>query len=101
MNGAGSQTLGEAIEPDRFAAEHDFANGGVVRQHADDDLALAQVGDVQCGLEARRHELAWLLRTANIGDNSASGGGKVGRPRRAHLTNTDKSDLTLGQRAAV
>src|SRR5580698_10627251 len=95
MNGAGSQTLGEAIEPDRFAAEHDFANGGVVRQHADDDLALEQVGDVQCGLEAKRHELALLLRTANIGDNSASGGGKVGGHCRAHLTKTDKTDLTL------
>src|SRR3984893_4313701 len=101
MNGAGSQTLREAIEPDRLAAEHDFANGGVIRQHADDDLAVEEIGDVRCGLEAKRRRLALLLRTANISDHPASGGGEVCRHCRAHLTKADKPDLTLGRRAAV
>jgi hypothetical protein len=86
MNGAGSQTLGEAIEPERFAAEHDFPNGGVIRQHADDDLAAEEIGNVRCGLEAKRRELVFLLRTTNIGDHPASGGGEVGGHCRAHLT---------------
>src|ERR1700730_10809208 len=101
MNGAGSQTLREAIEPDRLAAEHDFANGGVIRQHADDDLAVKEIGDVRCGLEAKRRELALLLRTANIGDHPTPGGGKVCRHCRAHLTETDKADLSFGRRAAA
>src|SRR3984957_10589679 len=101
MNGAGSQALGEAIEPDRFAAEHDFANGGVIRQHADDDLAVEEIGDVRCGLEAKRRELALLLRTADISDHPAPGGSEVGGHCRAHLTKTDKTDLSLRRRVVV
>src|ERR1700689_5811066 len=97
MDGPGSQTLGEATEPNLFATEHDFANGVVVRQHADDDLAVEEIGDVRCGLEAKRRELALLLRTADIGDHPASGGGEVGGHCRAHLTKTDKTDFTLGR----
>jgi hypothetical protein len=52
-------------------------------------------------LEAKRRELALLLRTADIGDHPVSGGGKVGGHRRAHLTKADKADFTLGRRAAV
>jgi len=69
MNGPGSQALGKATERNLFATEYDFANGGVVRQHADDDLTVEEVSDIRCGLEAKRRELGLLLRTTDIGDN--------------------------------
>ena len=96
MNGSGSQTLGKATEPNLFATEYDFANGGVVRQHADDNLTVEEVNDIRCGLEAKRRELGLLLRTTDIGDNPMSGGGKICRHRRAHLTKADKTDARTG-----
>jgi hypothetical protein len=101
MNGTRSKTRSETIEADFFTAENDFPNGGVIRQHADDDFAVEEIGDIRCGLEAKRREFALLLRTANIGDYPASSGGDVGGHCRAHLTKTDKTDLTLGRWAAV
>ena len=55
-----------------------------------------QVGDVRCGLEAKRRELAHLLRTADIGDDPMSGGGKVCGHRRTHVTEADKADARAG-----
>ena len=92
MNGAGLQAHSKAVDSIPFAAEYYFANRSVVRQHADDDLAVEEVGDVRCGLEAKRRELAHLLRTPDIGDNPMSGGGKVCRHCHAHLTKSDKAD---------
>ena len=101
MNGTRSQTRSETIEADFFAAEYDLANRGVIRQHADDNFAAEEIGDVRCGLEAERRELALLLRTANISDHLASGRDEVGGHCRAHLTKADKTNLTIGWRATV
>ena len=99
MDRAGHQTRGQTVETIVAATEHDFAHGIVVRQHADDDLAVEQVADIRCGAETERLKLADLIRAADIGDHPSSGGGEVCGHRRSHVTKADKADFAHGRRA--
>ena len=100
MDRAGHQPRGETVETKVFATEYDFAHGVVVRQHADDKLAVEQVNDIRCGPETERLKLADLIRAANICDYPASGRHEVGGHRRSHVTKADKTDFTLQRSAA-
>ena len=99
-NGAHRQMDRSWIQPCRqashvkvAAAEHDIARGGVVRQHADDDLAMKQVIDIRCRPETECLEPVDLLRAADIGDHLSSRGHEICSHRRSHATEADKADL--------
>src|ERR1700730_3646637 len=101
MNCAAHQSRGKTVDAALRMPKYDVANGGVVRQHADDDIAAEQPGDIRGGLETERHELAHLVRATDICDHPTSGGGKVCGHRRAHVTKIDKADFALHRQAAV
>ena len=82
------QTRGQTVVP---VTEHDFAHGIVVRQHADDDLAIEQVTDVRCGPEADCLKLADLIGVADICDYRASGSREICGHRRSHATKADET----------
>jgi len=85
---------------DLLAAEHDFAHGGVIRQHADDELAVEQVIDIRRWPETGRLVLADLIRAANIGDYPTPRRHEVCSHRRSHVTKADKTDFTLQRPAS-
>ena len=89
----GISPAGQAFDAEVAAAEHDIAHGGVVRQHADDDLAVKQVIDIRRRPETERLELVDLLRAADIGDHPPSRGHEICSHRRSHATKADKADL--------
>ena len=89
------QPHGEAVDAAIAAPEYDVADGGIVGQHADHDLAIEQVGDVGRRLEAERRELVHLVRATDIGDHPMAGAGKVRSHRGAHVTKADKTDFAL------
>ena len=66
MDCAALQSRSEAGDAEVFSPKHDGANGSVVRQHADDDLAIEEIGDVRCGHETERSELGRLIRATDI-----------------------------------
>src|ERR1700734_734153 len=100
MDGAALQALNEAVESVRFAAEHYFANGIVVRQHADNDLTIEEIGHGRCGLEAEGGELAHLLRPTARCDHLNPIGGKVGGHCHAHMAESDKANSAFSRRLA-
>ena len=101
MNCAGRQSHGQAVDTEIRASKHDVADSVVVRQHADDDLAVEQVGDIRRGIEPERYELAHLVRATDIRDHPPSGGGEICGHRRAHVAKTDEADVSLHRPAAV
>jgi hypothetical protein len=101
MNCARHQAQGKTIDAEVLTPKYDVANSIVVRQHADDDLAFEQVADIRCGLETDCRQLAHPVRPTYICDHPISGGGKVCGHHRAHVTETDKADCALHQRAVV
>ena len=82
------------------AAEHDIARGGVVRQHADDDLAMKQVIDIRCRPETECLNPIDLLRAVDIGDHLSSRRHEICSHRRSHATEADKADLLLAPAGA-
>src|SRR5258705_8050444 len=100
MDRAGHQPPGKTVKADLFAAEHDFAHGSVIRQHADDELAVEQIIDIRRWPETGRLELADLIRAANIGDYPAPRRHEVCSHRRSHVTKADKADFTLQRPAS-
>jgi hypothetical protein len=74
---------------------HDFAHRRIVRQHADDDVAIEQVGEIRRRFDTERRQLAHLLCAANMSNHSVAEGDEICRHRRAHATKADKSDPAL------
>ena len=93
MNCAAFQSRNEALDAGVFLSEHNVANRRVVRQHADDDPAVEQVGDLRCGVETEPSELAHLIRATVTGDHPISGRGEVCGHRRPHMAEADKADF--------
>ncbi len=93
MDCAGHQTRGQTVETDVPATEHDFAHGIVVRQHADDNLAVEQIADIGRRSETECLKPADLVRAADIGDHPSPGGCEVRGHRRSHVTKPDKADF--------
>jgi len=89
------QSRGESFSADVCAPKRGLENGVVVRQHADDDLAVEQIGDLGRGPETECRELVHPVRATDIGDYPTPRGGKVCRHRRAHVTEADKADFAL------
>ena len=99
MNCAALQSGGETLDAVAFAAKDHVPNGGVVGQHADDDLAVEQPAEVHRGLKTQRSELLHLIRVADIGDDPAPGGDQVRRHRCPHVTEADKADFTFDRQS--
>src|SRR5947209_6234982 len=101
MNGAGRQSQGKTLDAKVRTPKHDVTRGRVVREHADDGLAVKQLGNVCCWTETQCRELVHLIGTTDIRDHSTSGRGKVCGHRRAHVTKTDKADLAMHGPATI
>jgi hypothetical protein len=74
-------------------SQHDLENGGVVREHGDDDPAPEEWGDFGRGFQAKRGELVCLIPVANIGYDPMAGASQVRGHRGAHAAKTDEADL--------
>jgi len=101
VNCAGHQSRRKTVDAKVLTPKYDVANSGIVRQHADDDRTIEQLGDIRRGLETERRELVHLVGATNIRDHPKSGGGKVCGHRRSHVTKTDKADFTLHRRLGI
>src|SRR5882762_522501 len=101
MNRARHQPKGKTVEAEIGTPEHDVMNSRIVRQHADDDLAVEKVADIRCGIETERSEPVYLVGATDIRDHAMSGCGEIHGHRRAHVTKPDKADLTLRRPARV
>src|SRR3977135_4723472 len=77
MNRARHQSKGKTIEAEIGTPEHDVTNSRIVRQHADDDLAVEQVADIRCGIETERSEPVYLIGATDIRDHAMSCPGEV------------------------
>ena len=99
MDRAWHQPCGQTVKVKVAATEHDFAHGGVVRQHADDDLAMKQVIDIRCRPETECLKPVDLIRAADIGDHLSSRRREICSHRRSHATEADKADLSQRRRA--
>src|SRR5437879_11916548 len=97
MYRAGHQTRSKTIESIITATEHDFADGIVVRQHADDELAIEQIADVGRRPETKRLKFANLIRTPDIRDHPSSGSREVSGHCRSHMPQADKADFAYDQ----
>jgi hypothetical protein len=75
MNCAAPQSNGEPFNAGARSPKCGVENGVVVRQHADDDLAVEQIGDIGRGLETEFCELVHAVLMTDIGDYLSSGGG--------------------------
>src|SRR2546423_14021867 len=98
MYRAGHQTRSKTIESIITATEHDFVPGIVVRQHADDELAIEQIADVGRRPETERLKFANLIRTPDIRDHPSSGSREVRGHCRSHVPQADKADFTYERR---
>jgi hypothetical protein len=76
-------------------------NGGIIRQHADDDVAFEQILDFQGRVQAERSKLFGTIGMPSIGGNPAAAGGQVGCHDAAHAAEPDKPDPTLEGLATV
>ena len=76
-------------------AEYCLGHRGVVRQHADDEIAIEQIGNAEFRLKAEGPDFRGTVRTANIGDDPAAAGREIGCHRVAHATQPDKADASL------
>jgi hypothetical protein len=101
MNGTAPQSCGKTAVAVNRRSDYDLANGAVVRQHADDDLAIEQIAEIHRGLETERDELFHLVRPTDVGDYPTSGGGEIAGHRRPHVAEADKSDFGLRRQAAA
>jgi len=81
-------------------AEYRLANRAVVRQHADDDIAVEQIGNAELRLQAKAPDFRRTVGAANIGDHRAAAGREIGRHGAAHATQPDKADASI-QRPAL
>jgi hypothetical protein len=93
MNCAALQSRCETLDAGVFSPEDDVANRGVIREHADDDLAVEEVGEFHCGSEAEPDQRAHLIRSADISGDAIRRVGEVRRHRGPHVTKTDKPDF--------
>jgi len=91
---AGHETRGQTVEIVIAVAEHDFAYGIIVRQHADDDVTVEQIADIRRRIETERLEFTELIRAADICDHPSSGGGEIRGHRPSHVAKTDKADFS-------
>jgi hypothetical protein len=89
MDRAGRQAAGKSIHSKVLASKHDLADRAIVRQHADDNAAVEQVGDFRGRPQAACRELADPL---GVADMTACGSGIAGH-RRAHPTEAHKSNI--------
>jgi hypothetical protein len=101
MDGATPKSGGETRNAVLFAPEHDLTDGGVIRQHGDDDSATEQAAEFIRGFETESCEPVQLVRPTDIGDHLVSGGSDVGRHRRPHVTQADNADLAQDRRGAA
>jgi hypothetical protein len=101
MDCAGFQTDSQASKSDPLATEYNLANGVVVREHGDNDLAIEEIGHVRCGLESKGRELGHLIRVTDIRNHPIPGSDEVGGHCRTHVTHSDKTNKTLGQRMSI
>jgi hypothetical protein len=92
MYRAGHQAAGKPVHSEVLASEHDLVDGAVVRQHADHDAAVEQIGNIRRRLEAERRELTDPLGATHICNHFAASSGEIRSHRRAHAE-TDKSDI--------
>jgi len=93
MNCAALQSRCETLDAGVFSPEDDVANRGVIGEHGDDDLAVEEVGEFQCGSETEPNERAHLIRSADISGDAMRRVGEVRGHRRPHVTETDKPDF--------
>ena len=98
MNGAALQSNAKA---EICLSKRDIENGVVVRQHADDDIAVEKIGDIRRWPETKCSELVHAVRPTDIGDDLPSDGGKVCGHCRAHATEADKADFAQFRQAGV
>jgi hypothetical protein len=99
MDCAGHQTRGQTVEANLPATEHNFAHDFVVRQHADDDVAVEQIANVRGGPQTECLKLADPIRAADMGDHLSSLGREVCGHRRSHAAEADKSNFAQRRRA--
>src|SRR5205823_13846265 len=78
-----------------FVPKHDFAHGAVIRQHADDELASEEVGELGRRIKAERFQPAHLFQAADMSNHPIPGYDKVCRHRRAHVAEADEANLAL------
>jgi hypothetical protein len=93
MYRAGPHAGGQSTYPKAFASKHDLAHGAIVGQHADDDAAVEQVGNVGRRPQAERLEFTDPLGATDICNHLAARRGEIRSHRRAHPTEADKSEV--------
>ena len=76
---------------DAFIAEHDALHSSVVRQHRDEGVAAARVGELGGRRSAERHQRGHLIGAAIVDGDLVSGLDEVCRHAGAHATQSDKT----------
>src|SRR5438270_14001334 len=84
MDRARPQSCGKALDAEVSASKNDLADRVIIREHADDDLAVEQMGNVGCRLETERPKLVQAIRTTDIGDHGKTSCGQVFRHGSSH-----------------
>jgi hypothetical protein len=87
------------IAPGIRPAEHDFTHRIVVRQHADDDLAIEQVPDVRRGPDADCRKSIDLIGAADICDYRPSCSCEICSHCRSHATKADETYFAQNESA--
>src|ERR1700730_17855688 len=85
MDWAGHQALGETDGAGRLAPIQNPTNRDIIRQHADHNLAVGQVGTICRGVEPEYPKLVYLLGTTHLPEHSSAGGRPICRRYGAHL----------------
>jgi hypothetical protein len=93
MHGVWLQTRGQPRFPG--FSEYCLANRGGVRQHADDEIAVEQIGNAEFRLEAEVPNFRRAVWTANIGNHPAAAGHEIRCHGAAHMTQPDKADASV------
>lgn len=87
------QTRGQSVFPS--FAEYRLADSLIVRQHADNEIAVEQISDAEFRLQAEMLHFRHTVRTANMGDHPAAPGRQIGCYGAAHATQPDKADASV------
>jgi hypothetical protein len=93
MDRAGHQTGRKTVKNVVTATEHDFAHGGIVRQHANNELTVEQISDIGRWPETECLKLADPIPVSDIGEHPSPRCREIRRHCRSHVTETDKADF--------
>src|ERR1700728_1710632 len=92
MDRAGFKARRQAFESGVLPTKHYFTYGVVVRQHADNNITIEQIGEVRRRLETDCRKLGRLLWATDICDDLETTGGKICGHCCAHMAKSDEAN---------